>query len=132
MTSRRQIPCEHVYEIDSGEAHGAEVGGKHLWLIISDPVLRRDGLVIGLPLTGRDEKRTNYDVSFRPDEIEKLREPEGMKIKSEGMCYVLTAKPRHFALSRLPSSPYGKMATHVVHTALQRMGSAMLVRIRPT
>jgi hypothetical protein len=100
--------------------------------IISDPILRRDGLVIGLPLTGRDEMRTNYDVSFRPDEIEKLREPEGMKIKSEGMCYVLTAKPRHPALSRLPSSPYGKMAVHVVHAALQRMGSAMLVRIRPT
>ncbi|WP_146157443.1 type II toxin-antitoxin system PemK/MazF family toxin [Enhygromyxa salina] len=133
MTTRRQIPCDHVYEIDSGEGSiGAEVGGRHLWLIISDLSLRRDRLVVGLPLTGRDEKRTNFDVPFRPDDIDALREPKGMSLKTDGLCYVLTAKPRHFDVSRLPATPYGKMAPPVVHTALQRMGSALLLRVSPT
>lgn len=132
MTTRRKAPCGHVYEIDSGnDAIGAEIGGRHLWLIISDPALQCDRLVIGLPLTGLDDKRTNFDVPFRPDDIEAMREPQGLSLKSEGMCYVLTAKPRHFDVSRLPATPYGKMAPPVVFTALQRMGGALLLRVSP-
>lgn len=126
------MPCEYVYEIDSGERHGAEVGGRHLWVVISDPAIASgDGLVIALPLTGRDEKRSNYDIPFRPDDIEELRPPQDMKLKSEGLCYVLAGKPRHFAVSRLPPSPFGRMASSVVHQALQRMGSAILLRVSP-
>jgi hypothetical protein len=54
-----------------------------------------------------------------------------MSLKNEGLCYVLTAKPRHFDVSRLPPSPYGKMAQAVVCTALHRMGGALLLRVNP-
>lgn len=122
-------PRGQVFEIDSGERTGAEVGDLHLWLIISGSDIYRDGIVIGIPLTGQDHKRTAYDVSFRPDNITALRQPINMKLKADGMCYALTSKPRHFSVQRLPPTPYGTMSEHVIHDALQRMGSGVNVNL---
>lgn len=127
--ARPKEPYGQVFEIDSGEAIGAEVGNRHLWLVISGPEIRRDGLVIALPLTGRDDQRTDYDVPFRPDDITQHREPLGMSLKSEGICYVLTSKPRHFSVQRLPPTPHGTMSDPVVRTALQRLGAGIGVNI---
>lgn len=127
--ARPKPPYGQVFEIDSGEATGAEVGRRHLWLVISGPDVRRDGLVIALPLTGLDQQRTNYDVPFRPDDIGALRDPVGISLKNEGQCYVLTSKPRHFSAQRLPDSPYGVMADAVIRTSLHRLGSALGVNI---
>jgi mRNA-degrading endonuclease toxin of MazEF toxin-antitoxin module len=123
--TRTKTPRGGVFEIDSGERVGAEVGGLHLWLIISGPEVKKDGLVIGLPLTGLDAMRTNYDVPYGPDDITELRPPVGMSLKKEGQCYVLTSKPRHFSVKRLPETPYGEMSEAVIHSALQRMSSAI-------